>query len=72
MPCSSTVMSSRGHRTAKQVSRARSASRANSNAYDLLARDIANVAHYFSRVGVAAEPARLADRMWTRYLRAEL
>ena len=46
--------------------------RANPHAYELLARDITNVARYFSRFGVPAEPALLADRMWTRYLRAEL
>ncbi|HEV7215118.1 MAG TPA: RIO1 family regulatory kinase/ATPase [Chloroflexota bacterium] len=46
--------------------------RANPHAFELLARDITNVARYFSRVGVASEPTRLADRMWTRYLRAEL
>lgn len=46
--------------------------RANPHAYDLLARDIANVARYFGRFSVPSEPALLADRMWTRYLRAEL
>jgi RIO kinase 1 len=45
--------------------------RANPNAYDLLARDIANVARYFSRFDVPAEPALLADRLWGRFLRAD-
>jgi RIO kinase 1 len=45
--------------------------RANPNADDLLARDIANVARYFGRFGVPAEPDRLADRLWTRFLRAD-
>lgn len=46
--------------------------RANPNACGLLARDITNVARYFSRFGVSSEPALLADRIWTRYLRVEL
>jgi len=46
--------------------------RVNPNARDLLARDIDNVCRYFSRCGVRADPARLAARLWTRFLHAEL
>src|SRR5436309_2682820 len=46
--------------------------RVNPNARDLLARDIDNVCRYFSRSGVQADPARLAARLWTRFLHAEL
>jgi RIO kinase 1 len=46
--------------------------RVNPNARDLLARDIDNVCHYFSRSGVRADPARLAARLWARFLHAEL
>ncbi len=49
--------------------------RANPSAYDLLARDIANVCRYFARQGVQAarsDPARLADALWRRFMRAEL
>ena len=46
--------------------------RVNPNARDLLARDIDNVCRYFSRSGVRADPARLAARLWTRFLHAEL
>ena len=45
--------------------------RANPHAYELLARDIANVARYFGRFAVPLEPALLADRLWTRFLRAD-
>lgn len=46
--------------------------RANPDARDLLARDIANVCRYFARHGVRADPARLADDLWRRFTRAEL
>ena len=46
--------------------------RVNPNARDLLARDIDNVCRYFTRSGVRADPVRLAARLWTRFLHAEL
>ena len=46
--------------------------RVNPNARDLLARDIDNVCRYFTRSGVRADPARLAARLWTRFLHAQL
>ena len=46
--------------------------RVNAKAHDLLARDIANVGRYFARYGVRADPARLADRLWWRFLHNNL
>ena len=46
--------------------------RVNRNAFSLLLRDLGNVHRYFARHGVQAEPSRLADKLWHRYLRAEL
>ena len=46
--------------------------RANPNARDLLARDVANLCGYFAKQGVRADPARIAGDLWRRYLRAEL
>jgi len=46
--------------------------RANPHAYDLLARDIANVVRYFARYGLQVDAALMADRLWGRFLRAEL
>lgn len=46
--------------------------RINSSARELLGRDVANVYRYFSRHGVRADPARLADSLWRRFMRGEL
>lgn len=46
--------------------------RANPSARALLARDIENVCRYVARSGVLSDPARIADSLWRRYLRAEL
>jgi RIO kinase 1 len=46
--------------------------RANPNARDLLARDVANVCGYFARQGVPSDPTRIAADLWGRFLRAEL
>lgn len=46
--------------------------RSNQNAFSLLARDISNVCRYWERYGVQANPSRLAEKLWRRYLRAEL
>jgi RIO kinase 1 len=46
--------------------------RANPNARDLLARDVANLCTYFARQGVPADPERIAADLWRRFLRAEL
>ena len=44
----------------------------NPNARSLLARDVRNVCRYFGRYGVDADPVRLADELWERFLRREL
>lgn len=41
--------------------------RFNPNARALLERDVANVAGFFQRFGVGADPVRLARRMWDAY-----
>jgi RIO kinase 1 len=46
--------------------------RFNSQAQQLLERDVANVCRYFAQSGVQAEPWRLARDLWRRYQRAEL
>ncbi|HXH23530.1 MAG TPA: RIO1 family regulatory kinase/ATPase [Dehalococcoidia bacterium] len=46
--------------------------RFNSQAQQLLERDIANVVRYFSQFGVRAEAWRLSRDLWRRYMRAEL
>ncbi len=46
--------------------------RANPNARDLLARDVANLCTYFARQGIRADPDRIAGELWRRFLRAEL
>jgi RIO kinase 1 len=42
-------------------------SRFNSNARDLLQRDLANVCSYFERYGICSDPARIAKKMWGAY-----
>jgi RIO kinase 1 len=46
--------------------------RFNSNAYNLLSRDIQNVYRYFERYGVEADPVRIADRLWHRFKNSKL
>jgi RIO kinase 1 len=41
--------------------------RFNPSAHALLERDLANVCRYFARFGVAADPERIARRMWSAY-----
>lgn len=43
--------------------------RFNTNAYDLLVRDIENLARYFDRHGVECDAAALADDFWRAYER---
>jgi RIO kinase 1 len=45
---------------------------ANSNALMLLERDLTNVYDVFEGYGVQADPARIAQSLWTRYLRDTL
>lgn len=40
----------------------------NQHAREILGRDIARVCDYFSRYGVASQPAAIADELWQRYL----
>jgi len=44
----------------------------NPNAQSLLSRDIYNVCRYFARYGISADPSRLAEDLWQRFLRREL
>ncbi len=46
--------------------------RTNSNARDLLARDVENVYRCFARYGVRADPERATRGLWTRFMRGEL
>lgn len=46
--------------------------RENRMAWDLLRRDIENVCGHFARLGVRSDPQRIATRLWSRFLRAEL
>jgi len=46
--------------------------RLNPSAFSLLVRDIDNLCRYFARYGVQADPSRLAEELWARFLRAEL
>jgi RIO kinase 1 len=46
--------------------------RTNPNARSLLARDVANVCHYFASQGADAEPGTFASDLWDLYARAEL
>ena len=41
--------------------------RFNSDARDLLHRDVANICRYFERYGIRGDPARIATRMWGAY-----
>ena len=46
--------------------------RRNPSAAPLLERDIEHLCRYWARQGVHEDAARLARRMWGRYLRGEL
>ena len=46
--------------------------RENLQAYSMLSRDIENVWRYCSRFGVSCDPWKIASRLWSRFLRAEL
>src|SRR5581483_8331344 len=41
-------------------------------AHELLARDVDNVCRFFTRYGVRADPTRLADNLWFRFVRGDL
>jgi RIO kinase 1 len=46
--------------------------RFNPNALSLLQRDLSNVCKYWERYGVTTNPSRMAEFLWSRFLRAEL
>ncbi len=46
--------------------------RFNPDAYALLRRDLENLCRYFARCGVTADAARLAERLWHRFVTASL
>ena len=46
--------------------------RFNTNALSLLERDIENLCGHFARLGVQADPYRIARGLWARFLRSEL
>ena len=46
--------------------------RANRNARELLHRDVENVCRHFEKFGVRSDPFRIAGRLWSRFLHAEL
>lgn len=46
--------------------------RFNSNALQLLERDIDNICRYFARAGVESDAYRIAQAMWSRFLRSGL
>ena len=46
--------------------------RINPHAQALLARDVKRVCQYFARFGVKADARRLANHLWSRYMRGEL
>lgn len=46
--------------------------RFNPNAQALLRRDVANLCRYFGRFGVRADPVRIVEYLWGRFLRADL
>jgi serine/threonine-protein kinase RIO1 len=39
----------------------------NRNAYRIFERDITRVCEYFTRMGVASQPGKLAAELWTRH-----
>src|SRR4051794_12329432 len=46
--------------------------RTNRNAFGLLTRDLENVCQFFTKFGVQSDPYRIASRLWSRFLKAEL
>jgi RIO kinase 1 len=46
--------------------------RFNSNALDLLGRDVSNICQHFGRLGVASDAQRITRSLWGRFLRSEL
>jgi RIO-like serine/threonine protein kinase len=46
--------------------------RKNRHAEALLARDVERVCAHFARLGLARDPARIADDLWTAWTFAEL
>jgi len=46
--------------------------RMNPNSYALLSRDVGNVCEHFAKFGVRSDPGRIAGRLWSRFMRAEL
>ena len=46
--------------------------RENPQSYSMLSRDIEHVWRYCSRFGVSYDPWKIASRLWSRFLRAEL
>jgi RIO kinase 1 len=46
--------------------------RINPHAFELLTRDVNNVARYFIRCGVTADPTALTLDLWDKYQRARL
>lgn len=46
--------------------------RENHKSFDLLCRDVENVCRHFDKYGVRSDSYRIASRLWSRYLRAEL
>ena len=43
----------------------------NPHARDLLARDVTRVCQYFTRYGIATDPAAITARLWRRYVQAD-
>jgi RIO kinase 1 len=43
----------------------------NTEAYEILGRDVQRVCEYFSRQGVQRDPAAFLDELWTRYIENE-
>ena len=46
--------------------------RMNPNSYALLNRDVSNVCEHFAKFGVRSDPGRIAGKLWSRFMRAEL
>ena len=44
----------------------------NTNAFDLLQRDVTNICDYWTRYGLNANPERITGELWARYLANEL
>ena len=46
--------------------------RMNPNSFELLSRDVGNVCEYFAKYGIRWDPGRIAGKLWSRFMRAEL